>query len=71
MDGPYKPRYKGFDADATRKAQETADLSRRLAAPGDAVDHDYLERGPDEAAARTGRSREDLGKAIERARRRR
>lgn len=70
MDAPYRPRYKGFDEEATRNAQATADASRRTAAPGESVDSEYMASGPAEAAARTGRTSEEVGEAIERARRR-
>lgn len=71
MDPPYRPRHKGFDEEATRRAQATAELARSLASSGEPAGGAYVDEGPDEAARRTGRSREELGDAIERARRRR
>ena len=70
MDAPYVPKHKGFDEDTTRRAQATADASRKGAAPGESADADYMEKGPDEAAERTGRTRAEVEDAVERARRR-
>jgi hypothetical protein len=72
MDGPYKPKYKGFDEAATQNAQATADRARESAgAQGHDANREYVDDGPDEAALRTGRDKEDLGRAIEGARKKR
>lgn len=69
---PYVARYTGFDVPETRNAQTTADRARDGArAPGEDANREYVDDGPAEAARRTGRSAEDLGAAIDRARRRR
>jgi hypothetical protein len=66
---PYKPAYTGFDVDATRHAQATADRAREApAAKGEHVDAEYVDEGPREAAERMGTSEKDVGEAVERAR---
>jgi hypothetical protein len=72
MDGPYKPKYKGFDEEATRNAQATADRARELAgAKGEDANAEYVDKGPEEAARRTGRSPKEIADAVERARKKR
>lgn len=52
-EGPYAPRYAGFDTEATDRAQRTAELSRRLAkAPGEDANREYVDEGPAEAERR-------------------
>ena len=69
---PYKPSYTGFDVDATRKAQATAERAQEgAAAKGEHVDAEYVDHGPREAAERMGVSEKDVGDSVERARKRR
>lgn len=67
-DAPYDPAYKGFDAERTRHAQETAERAQQGAsAPGSDANREYVDEGPQEAAARRGESVEETGSSIERA----
>jgi hypothetical protein len=69
---PYQPAYTGFDVEATRRAQATADRAREgEGAKGEYADAAYVDEGPREAAERMGRSQAEVGDAVERARRRR
>lgn len=69
-DEPYKPKYKGFDEEATRRAQATADRARESAgAKGEWADAAWAEEGPREAAERMGTDEADVGRAVEGARR--
>jgi len=71
-DEPYKPQYKGFDEEATRHAQATAQRAQEgAAAKGEHVDAAYVDEGPEEAARRMGSDAKSVGDAIERARRKR
>lgn len=66
---PYEPAYKGFDAETTKRAQDTAERAREGAtAKGEMADATYVEEGPKEAARRMGDSEKDVGDAVERAR---
>ena len=68
---PYKPTYKGFDEERQRKAVETVERANDgAAAKGEDANREYVEDGPEEAAQRTGRSKEDVGDSVERAARR-
>lgn len=65
-DAPYEPRHKGFDVEATRRAQATAERAQEGAgAKGEDANSAYVDEGPEEAARRTGDSSERLGGAIE------
>lgn len=69
---PYRPDYKGFDEELTRRAQATAGRAQEgAAARGEDANREYVDEGPGELARRTGRSPEELGESIERAARRR
>lgn len=72
QDAPYKPTYKGFDADRQKKAVETVERANEGAgAQGEDANREYVDDGPEEAAARMGSSRADVGAAVERAARKR
>lgn len=65
---PYVPEYKGFDEESTARAQQTAKRAQEGAsAKGMDANNSYVDDGPDEAARRTGRSRQDLSDSIENA----
>lgn len=70
MDGPYRPRYRGFDAEGTKNAQATAERSREGARSGEHVDRSYMEDGPREAARRTGSTADEVGTGVDAAARR-
>lgn len=66
---PYQPGYTGFDVEATKRAQETAQRAQKgAAAKGEHVDAEYVDEGPEEAGRRMGSSAQDVGDAVERAR---
>lgn len=68
---PYEPRYKGFDEEATKRAQETAERAQKGgAAKGEDANADYVDEGPDEAARRMSTTREHVGQSVDRAARR-
>ena len=68
-DGPYRPKYKGFDGEATRRAQATADRARDSAgAKGEDANKEYVDGGPEEAARRSGTTADEVGHSVERAR---
>lgn len=70
-EAPYEPRHKGFDVEATKRAQATAARAQEGAgAQGEDANGAYVDEGPEEAARRTGDSQERLGGAIEDAARR-
>lgn len=65
---PFRPKYRGFDEAATKRAQETAEHAQKTrAAPGEDANADYVDQGPTEAGKRTGRTREEVEDAVERA----
>lgn len=60
-EAPYKPAYKGFDEDLTRRSQETADRAQEVqAGKGEYVDAAYLEEGAEEYRRRTGDEPPDI-----------
>lgn len=65
-EAPYEPRHKGFDVEATKRAQATAQRAQDGAgAAGEDANRSYVDDGPEEAARRTGDTSERLGDAIE------
>lgn len=67
-DAPYRPSYKGFDEETTRRAQETSERSRKVqAGEGHYADETYVEEGPEEAARRTGETADEVGRSVSRA----
>lgn len=55
-DKPYEPKYKGFDEEATIRAQATADRAQETAAAvGEDANREYVDDGPKEYERRTGR----------------
>lgn len=68
-DGPYKPRHKGFDAAATRRAQRTAERAQETrGAKGEDANREYVDEGPDEYRRRTGAEPPDVDAAAKRGR---
>jgi hypothetical protein len=60
QDAPYQPKYKGFDAERTRRAVETAERAKEGAgAQGEDANREYVDEGPREAAERMGASSAD------------
>lgn len=67
-DQPYVPKYKGFDEEATKNAQATAERSREGARDAGAGEPNaYVEEGAKEAGERTGRSAKEVEESVERA----
>lgn len=53
-DAPYVPKYKGFDEETTRRAQETSDRAQKSAgAKGEDANKEYVDEGPAEYKRRT------------------
>lgn len=68
QDAPYQPKYKGFDAERTRRAVETVERAKEGAgAQGEDANREYVDEGPREAAERMGASSADVGASVERA----
>ena len=68
-DKPVELEHPGFDVEATRRAQATAERAREVqAGKGEHADEAYVEEGPREAARRMGSSEESVKESVERAR---
>lgn len=64
---PYKPAYKGFDDEATRHAQETAERAHETeGARGEDANKEYMDEGPAEYRRRTGHDFPDVDAAARR-----
>lgn len=58
-DKPYVPRYKGFDEEAQKRAQATADRAQETeGAKGEDANKEYVDGGPEEYKRRTGKKLE-------------
>lgn len=67
-DAPYRPAYKGFDEEATKRAQETAERSQKVqAGKGHYADETYVEEGSEEAGRRRGESASEVEDSVTRA----
>lgn len=66
QEAPYEPKYKGFDAERTKRAAATAERSREAGSvKGDDYNREYVDDGPAEAARRRGESKEEAEARVE------